>query len=100
MPLIIGGNQENKRRGGTYNTVGIIGFGTALSKVLKEKSWDEYDTRIREMRDCLVEGLTRADCLLPAAAQERHIRAAATIHERNYWRCMKKIGGMLRETGK
>ena len=54
----------------------------------------------REMRDCLVEGLTRADCLLPAAAQERHIRAAATVHERNYWRCMKKIGGMLRGTGK
>lgn len=55
LPLIIGGNQENKRRGGTYNTVGIIGFGTALGKVLKEKSWDEYDTRIREMRDCLAE---------------------------------------------
>ena len=47
-----------------------------------------------------MEGLTRADCLLPAAAQERHIRGAATVHERNYWRCMKKIGGMLRETGK
>jgi len=47
-----------------------------------------------------VEGLTRADCLLPPAAQERHIRAAATVHERNYWRCMKKIGGMLRGTGK
>ncbi len=54
-PLIIGGNQENKRRGGTYNTVGIIGFGVALNKVLKEKLWDEYDTRIREMRDCLAE---------------------------------------------
>ncbi len=54
----------------------------------------------RELRDCLVEGLTRADCLLPPAAQERHIRAAATVHERNYWRCMKKVGGMLRGTGK
>lgn len=53
---------------------------------------------LRELRDCLVEGQTRADCLLPPAAQERHIRAAATVHERNYWRCMKKIGGMLRGT--
>lgn len=55
-------------------------------------------SRRREMRECLTEGQTRADCLLPSAAQERHIRAAATIHERNYWRCMKKIGGMLRGT--
>jgi ATP-dependent helicase YprA (DUF1998 family) len=55
-------------------------------------------SRRRELRDCLTEGQTRADCLLPSAAQERHIRAAATIHERNYWRCMKKIGAMLRVT--
>ncbi len=54
----------------------------------------------KELRDCLVEGLTRADCLLPPAALERHVRAAATVHERNYWRCMKKIGGMLRGKGK
>ena len=55
-------------------------------------------SRLRELRDCLVEGQTRADCLLPAAAQERHIQIASTVHERNYWRCMKKIGAMLRET--
>ena len=52
-PLIIGGNQENKRRGGTYNTIGIIGFGTALEKILKEKSWERYDTEVRELRDAL-----------------------------------------------
>ena len=54
-PLIIGGNQENKRRGGTYNTIGIIGFGTALERVLAEKSWEKYDTEIRRLRDCLAE---------------------------------------------
>lgn len=32
-PLIIGGNQEKKRRGGTYNTVGIAGFLAALNKI-------------------------------------------------------------------
>lgn len=52
-PLIIGGNQENKRRGGTYNTVGIIGFGAALEKVLKNASWEKYDTSIRILRDTL-----------------------------------------------
>ena len=52
-PLIIGGNQENKRRGGTYNTVGIVGFGVALEHVLKNKTWEKYDTKVRELRDLL-----------------------------------------------
>lgn len=52
-PLIIGGNQEKKRRGGTYNTVGIVGFGAALKKVLKEQSWTKYNTGIRKLRDLL-----------------------------------------------
>ena len=52
-PLIIGGNQENKRRGGTYNTVGIIGFGAALEHVLREKTWEKYDTKVRKLRDTL-----------------------------------------------
>lgn len=54
-PLILGGNQENKRRGGTYNTVGIIGFGTAVSRVLKTHPWEAYDTRVRQLRDQLAE---------------------------------------------
>lgn len=52
-PLIIGGNQENKRRGGTYNVVGIVGFGTAVERVLKDQSPEKYDTKIRKMRDTL-----------------------------------------------
>ena len=52
-PLIIGGNQEKKRRGGTYNTVGIVGFGAAISRVLKEKTWTLYDTEVRKLRDTL-----------------------------------------------
>lgn len=52
-PLIIGGNQENKRRGGTYNTVGIVGFGAALSRVLEDKTWLRYDTEVRKLRDTL-----------------------------------------------
>ena len=52
-PLIIGGNQENKRRGGTYNTVGIIGFGADLKKIQREKSWEQYNTHVRKLRDLL-----------------------------------------------
>ena len=54
-PLIIGGNQESKRRGGTYNTVGIVGFGVALEKVSHEKSWEIYDLKVRELRDDLAQ---------------------------------------------
>lgn len=50
-PLIIGGNQENKRRGSTYNTVGIIGFGTALEYIKKHKTWEKYDHQVRQLRD-------------------------------------------------
>lgn len=54
-PLIIGGNQEKKRRGGTYNTIGIIGFGVALEHLKKADSWALYDTKVRELRDKLAE---------------------------------------------
>ena len=50
-PLIIGGNQENKRRGSTYNTVGIIGFGAALEHIKKHKTWEKYDKDVRKLRD-------------------------------------------------
>lgn len=52
-PLIIGGNQEQKRRGGTYNTVGIVGFGAALKQMTENKTWEKYDTEVRELRDLL-----------------------------------------------
>ena len=51
--LIIGGNQEKKRRGSTYNTVGIVGFGAALEKIIKDKTWEKYDTHVRHLRDTL-----------------------------------------------
>lgn len=54
-PLIIGGNQEKHRRGSTYNTAGIIGFGAALKYVLKNETWKTYDTKIRKLRDNLAE---------------------------------------------
>lgn len=54
-PLMIGGNQEKKRRGGTYNTVGIIGFAVALKKVIQDRSWEIYDISVRELRETLAD---------------------------------------------
>lgn len=52
-PLIIGGNQEGKRRGGTYNTIGIIGFGAALEVLEAKNTPALYDGYIRQFRDNL-----------------------------------------------
>ncbi len=52
-PYLLGGNQENKKRGGTYNTIGIIGFGTALDEMLKSKTWETYNTKVKDLRDYL-----------------------------------------------
>ena len=58
-PLIIGGNQEKKRRGSTYNTVGIIGFGAALEIIIKHKTWETYDTAVRVLRDELAQRILK-----------------------------------------
>ncbi len=58
-PLIIGGNQEHKRRGGTYNTAGIAGFGTALEIMLKKQTWQKFDRNVRSLRDDLARRLIR-----------------------------------------
>ena len=50
-----GGSHENYRRGGTYNTPGIVGMAKAL-----ELAYEEYDQRIahyRAMRDQLIDGV-------------------------------------------
>ncbi|MGC8886383.1 MAG: cysteine desulfurase family protein [Verrucomicrobiia bacterium] len=53
-PYIIGGNQEQGRRGGTENTVGIAAFGKAAELALKRLDQIE---RIRRLRDKLEEGI-------------------------------------------
>ncbi len=54
-PLIIGGHQERKRRGGTENVPYIIGFGKAAEISLS--CFSEENTRVRALRDRLEEGI-------------------------------------------
>ncbi len=75
-PLIVGGNQENKRRGGTYNTVGIIGFGTALMRVLENKTWLKYDTEVRELRDMLAKRILE---VIPGSSLNTDITRGASL---------------------
>ena len=55
-PLIIGGAQEKRRRSGTENIPGIVGFGEAILHAEKERQ--EIYNRLVSLRKKLVTGLT------------------------------------------
>lgn len=54
-PFMIGGHQEKGRRGGTENTVSIIGLGKACQ--LAKENLSEVNTRVKELRDYLEQNL-------------------------------------------
>ena len=49
-PLIYGGGQEQNRRAGTENVIGIAGFGAAAEAAQRDLDNGEWD-RVKEMRD-------------------------------------------------
>jgi cysteine desulfurase len=57
-PFLIGGHQERGRRGGTENTTGIIGLGTACE--LAALRMEEENRRVKSLRDKLENGLLTA----------------------------------------
>jgi cysteine desulfurase len=56
-PFLIGGHQEKGRRGGTENTVSIIGLGKACQ--LAKENLPVLNTQVREFRDYLQEQLLK-----------------------------------------
>jgi cysteine desulfurase len=57
-PFMIGGHQENGRRGGTENVPYIVGLGRAAE--LSLANMHDENTRVRALRDRLEKGLTEA----------------------------------------
>lgn len=55
LPLIHGGSQERKRRGGTLNVAGIVGLGAAAELAMGEL--DAECRRIQSLRDRFEDGL-------------------------------------------
>jgi cysteine desulfurase len=55
VPLIHGGHQENGMRAGTYNNLGILGFGKAAE--LAKQGLEEYGKTIGRLRKKLKDGL-------------------------------------------
>ncbi len=54
-PFLIGGHQENGRRGGTENVTSIVGLGKAAE--LAAEKLEEENTRVKYLRDKLEAGL-------------------------------------------
>jgi cysteine desulfurase len=57
-PFLIGGHQEKGRRGGTENAPSIIGLGKACE--LAGQNMETENTRVRDLRDKLENGLLKA----------------------------------------
>jgi len=57
-PLIRGGHQEHGLRAGTYNNIGILGFGKAAELALAELS--SYGKETRRLRNILRDGLLQS----------------------------------------
>ena len=55
MPLIHGGEQEKRRRAGTENVPGIVGFGTAAE--LAQGELEQEVVRLTRLREKLVKGI-------------------------------------------
>ena len=51
---------------------------------------------LAELRRCLLEGLIRPDYLVEESVQRQAGNKAATIHEKNYWRTMRRVGSAFR----
>lgn len=58
-PLIIGGHQEHKRRGGTYNTVAIVGFKEALKCIKNAHSPVIFATNVANLRNTLAKRILK-----------------------------------------
>ena len=56
QPLLIGGGQESKKRSGTQNVAGAVGFAKALELMLQEMPSETL--RLTALRDRVIDGIT------------------------------------------
>ena len=85
-PLVAGGGQELKRRGGTENVLGIIGFGAAIKEI---KNAQAEQARVQILRDNM-------ETALQDAAPE--VQVFGQDQDRLPHVCCFGVAGMMAET--
>ncbi len=71
-PLLDGGVQENNKRAGTENLIGIVGMGTAAE--LASHHMEERTAHVRKLRELLIRGLhERIDDIIINGHPEHHL---------------------------
>lgn len=68
--LLHGGAQERKRRAGTSNVAGAVGFSKAAE--LRYEQLDELTKSLRDKRDYLYKGLCKLDITINGSIDNRH----------------------------
>ncbi len=69
----------------------------SANRLLKRAGQGCTEAQLRELRRCLTEGLPRGDYLLDPQLLEQRERSAASVHERNYWKTMRRMNADYRK---
>lgn len=77
-PLILGGGQEFRMRGGTENTPNIVGFATALELTMKDSKKEA--ARIGALRDELLDSLLALPGIHLNGSREKRVENNINIH--------------------
>jgi cysteine desulfurase len=108
LPLIVGGGQENGRRGGTLNVAGIVGMSTAL-KILnqsgdKKEEWQSvctyFESRLATMEGVLLNssGAPRIPGIVSASF--RMLEGAPLLSSLNQLLCVSSGASCSSSSGK
>ena len=76
-PYIMGGHQEHGRRAGTENVPYIIGLGRACQ--LAAERMEEENTRVKDLRDRLEEGLLKIEATMVNGDRQRRLPNTCSV---------------------